>query len=60
MSPNPVALGSVRSAAVVNEDIRALLRRAWGRPLTDEERAVYGVLVVEWAAAERAEIVEAA
>jgi hypothetical protein len=44
----------------VNEAIRQLARSAWGRPFTDEERAVYELLVVEWAAAERAEVVEAA
>jgi hypothetical protein len=44
----------------VNEAIRALARAAWGRPFTDAERAEYGLLVVEWDAAVRAEIVEAA
>ena len=60
MSPNPQASGLSRPAAVVNDDIRALARAAWGRPFTDEERAVYGLLVVEWDAAVRAEIVAAA
>jgi hypothetical protein len=60
MSPNFPVSGFVRSAAVVNEDIRALARSAWGRPFTDAERAVYELLVVEWSAAERAEVVEAA
>lgn len=59
MSPSPVASGSVRSAAVVNEEIRAL----WPHPsmrLTREQRAEYERLVAEWAAAVRAEIVKAA
>lgn len=60
MSPNPQVPGSVRPADVVNEDIRALARSAWGRPFTNEERALYELLVVEWAAANRAEVVEAA
>lgn len=60
MSPNSPAPGFVRPAAVVNEAIRALARAAWGRPFTAEERAAYELLVVEWAAAERAEVVEAA
>jgi len=60
MSPNPLASGVVRSAAVVNEDIRSLARRAWGRPFTDEERAIYVRLRDEWVYADRAEIVEAA
>ncbi|WP_128431541.1 hypothetical protein [Streptomyces cyaneus] len=60
MSPNPLGSGQPRPAAAVNEDIRALARSAWGRPLTDEERAAYELLVVEWAAAERAEVVAAA
>jgi hypothetical protein len=37
----------------VNAEIRELMRGAWGRPLTDEERARYRVLRDEWAAAER-------
>ncbi len=60
MSPNALDPGPVRPAAAVNEDIRALARWAWGRPFTDEERAAYELLVVEWAAAERAEVVAAA
>ena len=60
MSPNPLPAGSLRSAAVVNEDIRALARNAWGRPFTDAERARYELLVVEWAEADRAEVVPAA
>jgi hypothetical protein len=43
----------------VNADIRALWPRA-GRELTAAERAVYERLLVEWAAAVRAEIVKAA
>lgn len=51
-SPSP---GSVRSAAVVNEEIRALWFRAGGVLATDGERAEYAALVVEWAAAVRVE-----
>jgi hypothetical protein len=60
MPPTSPASGLPRPAAVVNEAIRALARAAWGRPFTDDERAAYGLLVVEWDAAVRAEIVEAA
>ncbi|MFE2311685.1 hypothetical protein ACFXC8_00540 [Streptomyces sp. NPDC059441] len=59
MSPDPLASGRVRPAAVVNEDIRALWPRA-GTQLTAEERAEYERLLEEWAAAVRAEVVEAA
>ena len=61
MSPTLVGCGSVRSAAVVNEQIRALVRRASGREWKQAERALYGLLREEWlAAVERDEIVEAA
>jgi hypothetical protein len=60
MSPNLPIPGSVRSAAAVNKDIRALARAAWGRPFTDRERAEYARLVVEWTHADRAKVVEAA
>ncbi|MGX1129099.1 hypothetical protein RKD49_001289 [Streptomyces glaucescens] len=59
MSPDSVAPGSVRSAAEVNEEIRALWLRAGGT-LSAQERAEYELLVVEWAAAVRCEIIEAA
>ncbi|MFE9626265.1 hypothetical protein [Streptomyces sp. NPDC006527] len=59
MSPTSVAPGSVRPAAEVNEQIRALWLRAGGS-LSAEERAEYELLVVEWAAAIRGEVVEAA
>lgn len=59
MPPNPSGPAAVRSADAVNDDIRALVRGA-GRRLTDEERAVYEQLLLEWAAAVRAEIVAAA
>ena len=59
MSPSPLPSGAVRPAAVVNEDIRALWPRA-GTQLTAEERAEYEALLVEWAAAIKAEVVEAA
>ena len=55
MPPTPDRPGSVRSAAVVNEEIRALWRRLDGRPVTEAERAEYNALVVEWAEAVRAE-----
>lgn len=54
MSPNPSPEGAVRSAAAVNEDIRALARAAWGRPFTDDERVRYQLLRDEWVAATRA------
>ena len=60
MSPDLVTPGSVRSAAAVNEDIRQLARHAWGRPFTDDERARYELLVVEWAVAARQKITTAA
>jgi hypothetical protein len=59
MSPDGVCLGSVRSSAAINAQIRAL----WPHPdarLTDEERAEYERLIAEWAAAVQAEIVKAA
>lgn len=59
MPPIPSGPGVVRSAAAVNEDIRAL----WPHPavrLSDAERERYEELVAEWAAAVRAEVVEAA
>ena len=59
MSPDSVASGSVRSAAEVNEQIRALWMRAGGS-LSAQERAEYELLVVEWAAAIRGEMVKAA
>ncbi|MFI7299345.1 hypothetical protein [Streptomyces sp. NPDC050121] len=59
MSPNSVTSGSVRSAAELNEQIRALWRRAGGS-LSAQERAEYELLVVEWAAAIRGEVVTAA
>ncbi|MFC5633561.1 hypothetical protein [Streptomyces bullii] len=59
MSPDSVTPGSVRSAAEVNEQIRALWRRAGGS-LSAQEREEYELLVVEWAAAIRSEVVEAA
>lgn len=59
MSPHSPASGLPRSAAVVNEDIRALVVRAGGW-LYGDARAEYERLVEEWAAAVRAEVVEAA
>lgn len=60
MSPNSPATGRVRPAAVVNEAIRAIVVRAQGRRWTQAERALYGLLLDEWAAAVRAEMVTAA
>ncbi|MET9773092.1 hypothetical protein ABZ023_02355 [Streptomyces sp. NPDC006367] len=59
MSPDSVTPGSVRSAAELNDQIRALWRRAGGS-LSAQERVEYELLVVEWAAAIRCEIIEAA
>ncbi len=59
MSPDLTTPGSVRSAAEVNEEIRALWLRAKGS-LSDLERAEYEQLVVEWAAAMRDQVAEAA
>lgn len=51
--------GSVRSAAVVNAEIRGLLERTGGW-LYGDTRAEYERLVAEWAAAVRVEVVAAA
>lgn len=59
MTPEAQRPGSVRSAAQLNEDIRALWARAGGT-LTIEQRREYEQLVTAWAAAVRAEVVEAA
>ncbi|MFJ9247477.1 hypothetical protein [Streptomyces sp. NPDC101776] len=59
MSPDSVTPGSVRSASEVNEQIRALWLRAGGS-LSTQEREEYELLVVEWAAAIRYEVIAAA
>ncbi|GAB2325689.1 hypothetical protein AB0N20_26280 [Streptomyces griseoincarnatus] len=59
MSPDLTPPGSVRSAAEVNEQIRALWLRAGGS-LSAQEREEYEMLVVEWASAIRGRVVEAA
>ncbi|MGV9529988.1 hypothetical protein ACWDRM_22540 [Streptomyces cellulosae] len=59
MSPDLTPPGSVRSAAEVNEQIRALWLRAGGS-LSAQEREEYEMLVVEWAAAIRGRVAEAA
>lgn len=59
MSPSSSALGGVRSAAVVNAEIRALMLGSGGY-LRAEDRPVYGLLLEEWAEAVRAEVAEAA
>ena len=58
MSPNFLTTGSVRSAAALNEQIRALWIRSGGT-LSAEERAEYELLVAEWAAAVRDEAIAA-
>ncbi|WUH35054.1 hypothetical protein OHA71_06295 [Streptomyces sp. NBC_00444] len=59
MPPTPSGPGSVRSAAAVNEDIRALWQDTRVR-LSAEGRAALDRLYEEWAAAVRAEVVQAA
>lgn len=58
MPPTPDP-GSARSAAELNEQIRALWISAGG-VLTGEQRQEYEALVAEWAAAVRGEVTEAA
>lgn len=61
MPSTPVSPGSVRSAAVVNEEIRALWETADPRvQLMGEKRARYERLYAEWVTASQAEVVEAA
>lgn len=60
MPPNPLALGFVRPSAVVNAEIRALVRASWGRPFNDGERAVYEALLEEWTVAVAAERIDVA
>lgn len=59
MSPDTPSPGSARSADVLNAEIRQLWQRGGGRLGTPELRAEYARLVVEWAAAVRAEVVKA-
>lgn len=59
MSPSSPPEGAARSAAVVNEDIRALVTASGGW-LYGETRDRYEQLVAEWAAAVRADVIEAA
>ncbi|MET8537367.1 hypothetical protein ABZV67_37680 [Streptomyces sp. NPDC005065] len=59
MPPTSSPATPVRSPAAVNEDIRALWERS-GRRLSPEDAAEYERLLVEWAAAVRADAVEAA
>ncbi|MEV5611276.1 hypothetical protein [Streptomyces sp. NPDC052225] len=58
MSSTPTP-GSAQSADELNEQIRGLMARAGGR-LSDTQRREYEVLVVEWAAAVRGDVVQAA
>lgn len=57
MSPDLPTPGSVRSAAEINERIRALWLRAGGS-LSAQERAEYELLVIEWAEAIRGRVAE--
>ncbi|WP_299537232.1 hypothetical protein [uncultured Streptomyces sp.] len=50
MSTMPTSSRSVRTAAAVNREIRALWKRSGGLLSPEEERA-YQRLLVEWAAA---------
>ena len=59
MPPDDLSPGSARSAAALNEQIRALWARAGGT-LTVEQSREYEGLVAEWAAAVRGEVTEAA
>jgi hypothetical protein len=59
MPPDDLSPGSARSAAALNEQIRALWISAGG-VLTGEQRREYEALVAEWAEAVRGEITEAA
>ncbi|MEU6007638.1 hypothetical protein [Streptomyces sp. NPDC047453] len=59
MFPDSVAPGSVRSAAELNEQIRSLWLRSGGS-LSTQEHEEYELLVVEWAAAMRDELIAAA
>ncbi|MEV1008086.1 hypothetical protein [Streptomyces sp. NPDC049881] len=53
MSEAPESTAVPRSAAVLNEEIRALWTRVAGRP-ADEQRREYERLLAEWVAAARA------
>lgn len=53
MSPHSGHRGSVRPAAVVNDEIRAIVRGAQDRAWTFAERALYGLLLEEWETALR-------
>ncbi|WP_329215338.1 hypothetical protein OG352_06645 [Streptomyces sp. NBC_01485] len=59
MSPSITRPGSVRSAAAINAEIRALMTRAGGH-LPAGDRARYAALRDEWVAAVRAEMTTAA
>lgn len=59
MSPSTPGLGPSRSAAVVNEEIRALWREAGG-VLDPEQRSLYGRLLEEWEQAVRQDVTTAA
>jgi Mor family transcriptional regulator len=59
MSPDLPVEGRVRSAAELNEAIRALFSHRDAR-LSDEQRAEYRRLLAELQAVERGDVVEAA
>lgn len=60
MPPTPPRPASARSAAAVNEEIRALWTPHVDGTLCPAAEARYQELLVEWADAVRAELVEAA
>lgn len=55
MPPSPPPGLAARPSAVVNEEIRALVRAARGRLLGAQERLVYEALLAEWTRATQAE-----
>lgn len=55
MPPLPSCPTPVRPSAVVNAAIRAVVVRAQGRPWREAEKALYALLLEEWADAVQAE-----
>lgn len=58
--PAPQTTRELRPAARINAEIRALVRATKGRRWTQAERALYGLLLEEWAAAVEKETAAAA